>query len=417
MKPTFHIIEDIYNIEFRDDFIGIDNHRNYIHIPKSLLRTKQLNPKSQWFDLEDNNGEKLLYENGEIRKGIKIQGLEFPFFVLSETKKFQKSNKIKLVAFAIFQGFENYQEDCINQKILLPFPEPFEDTFEVVGFEKSSFLEYQAYQQNKADYNKLNLNQSLSEIFEYNEKKFQCLYIIFNYKIHPWFDLLNEKYNFFTVELDLDFDDYLNMICNWNISSLYAISISTLPLFTDIDKGGINKYKGTSRAKEKIMTFEKFKQLDKTFDYQSYLHQFYYLNPRDIINPKKAEEEFNWRNYVLEGSSEYKKRVYEIFKTPYVVQIAPFWHPDIDKTLLRNLHNQIERVAIVLLESGVKNLIISPPFNVINYKIEEARLIEKSESDYYEQLDGNFMDEFNNQGLREIDDQDEGWWRIANDID
>jgi hypothetical protein len=420
MKPTFHIIEEIYIQEFKDFFVGIDNHRNYIHIPKSLLKNKQLNPKAQWFELKDAFGEKLLYEGGEIRKGIKIEGLEFPFYVLAETKKFQNADKIKLFAFSISHKFSHCMDAFIKKHKLSSDPNiPNDDNEYHRNFVNKAISENESYNRNKTAYKELSLLRGLEN--SYSDDRIQALeelHLIFNFKIHPWIVLLREKFNCFTLELDLSIDDYLGMICDWSCSFPYAISITTVPLFKDIDRGyNSNKHKGASRAKERIMTLDKFKELDKTLDYQYYLHQFYYLNAPSILNKKKAEEEFNWRNYVIEGSLEHHRRVYEIFKTPYAVQITPYWNPDIDKILLTNLHNQIEKVATILIESGIKNLIISPPFNVINYKIEEARLIEKSESDYYGKLEENFMDEFNNQGLGEIDDQDEGWWRIANDID
>lgn len=396
-KPSIHVIKR-GGFSSNGNFIGRDDDFNTIFIPQSVM-------KSSRFSSLDN--------------------IQFPFYSIAFVETYNKldgkpgdkqRNVVKTANGKIVQ-FKRLTSRFVSPNIdnlLRVYTETISINAELIEieFQPKDIIENLEYLQNsliryatslkKILYEKDNsLFTQLVESRRHNLENgieiiapgFACADI--------WHKLINWGFNLKTISRDEWFES--SNIDDYSTIKNHLV-ITELHLYTEHSKSRVD-----TNIKRRIIKLDDFKQIKIGQEWRYYLTQYYHLKPNPILD---KEEDKYLESFERERFYDFRERCKNEFNEYKLYTIRPVLNEEASSVEISKIHNEVILLVENLNSINIFNIIILPPANDLSYRLQM-----KDEANDYEGNDYILYEDIADEEIRRMDDETDGFWRIANDLD
>ncbi len=395
-KPSIHVIIS-GSFSKNGNFIGRDDDFNTIFIPQNVLKSADFNSLSDINfpfysmahvetynklsgNIGDRNRKVVVDENG---KQVKFKRLT-SYFISPTIDNIFRAFTMNLSLYTetieiTFEPKEIIQSLDYLQKILIKFS----TYWKKIVAEKDKSLFTQLVE--KKPHNRTN-------DIEIIVPGFACTDI--------WHELINGGGNIKNISID----DWFKNYCIYDYSpTRNYLTFSELYLFTELGKSRID-----AGIKRRILKLDDFKQLLFDQDWKYYLTQYYHLKPNPIIDGDETEY---LESFERERCYDFRERCKAEFDEHKLYSITPGINEATSTCEMSKIHNEIILLVENLYSCNIFNVIILPPSNDLNYKLQM-----NDEANNNEENDYCLFDDLANEEISRMDEETDGYWRIANDL-
>lgn len=387
------------------NLIGRDSNFNKVFIPQQVIKSANLNsldkiqyPLYSISTVETYN--RLDGKPGDSERNL-IKDID------GNAMKFKR-----LTAFAIFQSidklFQAYTESISLSTALTQS-----------NFESKEVLTNMEYLQNSVATYFAYLKKA---IYDVDNSSFTELMNLQNQVVRNEIEILIPNFNCADITTKLLFsginiknisDDEWQEYLAYSYESFPAerkencIILDELHLYTESRKASTQLY-----AKNRILSFDDFMNINFNQNWNAYISQYYFLKSLQLVT---EDENLYLDNFELERFPDFIERCKEKFDDYKLYRITPLICEDSTPEAFNVIHNEIISICEKLKSHNITNFIIMPPLNDLNYRLHMQDEIpydsENSDRNY------NIIDEASADEMRRMDEETDGFWRIANDLD